>query len=353
MSSKITPNADLLISVIISNYNYGRYLDCAIQSVLEQTYKNIEIIVVDDGSADDSRYVINKFEGKILPIYQDHKGQCAALNAGFSSSRGDIIIFLDADDYLLADAIERLSRPFIGNKAITKCQAYMNAVDVEGHSLGKRIPAHLSASGSYKYEVLKHGPQAIQDAWTSGNAWARWFLEQVMPLPEDTDNSVFPDGVLNPLAALYGPVVTLEKPVADYRIHGYNNGPIGKEFSVPSLNINLLRRRKNYEFVVKRAERLGLKPLLEDWFKGRSYWKDKLQVYAISLMDTSQKKPRFREVVLAPFETRDLGKLKATSLAVMLTVIWFSPRKQSLEMIRRLLRIPKSQRIHAIGMHAS
>ena len=269
MSSKITPISDLLISVIISNYNYGRYLDSAIQSVLEQTYKKIEIIVVDDGSTDDSRYVINKFEGKISPIFQDHKGQCSALNAGFSSSRGDIIIFLDSDDSLLANAIERLVRPFIGNKAITKCQAYMNAVDAEGHSLGKRIPHHLSPSGSYKNEVLNHGPSAIDTAWTSGNAWARWFLEQVMPLPEDKDNSVFPDGVLNPLAALYGPIVTLEKPVADYRIHGYNHGSIGKEFNVPSLSINLFRQRNNYDFVAKRAENLGLKPPLEDWFKGR------------------------------------------------------------------------------------
>ena len=352
MSSKITNSSDLLISVIISNFNYGRYLDSAIQSVLEQTYKKIEIIVVDDGSSDESHSVINKFEGKILPIFQDHNGQCSALNAGFSSSHGDVIIFLDSDDSLYPNAIENLARPFIDNKNIIKSQAYMNAVDADGHSLGNRIPKYLSPSGNHKNEVLKHGPTAIQYAWTSGNAWARLFLKQVMPLPEDSDNRFFPDGILNPLAALYGPVVTLEKPVADYRIHGFNHGSIGKEFTVSSLRINLDRMRNNYEFIAKHVESLGFKPPLKDWFIGKSYWKDKLTVFAISLMDASQKKLRFREVVLAPFITRGLGKLKAIILALMLVVIWFSPRKQSLEMIRRLLRIPKSQKIHAKETHA-
>lgn len=344
MSNKTTPTSELLVSVIISNYNYERYLYSAIKSALEQTYRRIEIIIVDDGSTDNSCSVINKFEGKISPIFQDHKGQCSALNAGFSASRGDIIVFLDSDDVLHAHAIEHLARPFVDNSAITKCQAYMNAVDAEGYSLGKRIPTRLSPSGSYKNEVLKQGPQAIWNAWTSGNAWARWFLEKVMPLPEVTDNSIFPDGILNPLAAIYGPIITLEEPVADYRIHGQNRGPIGKEFSVPSLSLNLLRKRKNYEFVAKHAGNLGLKPDLDYWFRGRSYWKDTLQVYAINLMEPTQKRPRFLEVVLAPFVSRDIGVLKATSLAAILTVIWFSPRTQSLEMIRRLLRIRRSKK---------
>ena len=353
MTSQSTASSDLLISVIISNYNYGRYLDGAIQSVLEQTYKNIEIIVVDDGSTDDSHDVIKKFEGKISPIYQNHKGQCSALNAGFYLSRGDIIIFLDSDDSLLANAVERFVPTFIGNKGITKCQGYMNAIDAQGRSLGKRVPSQLTQSGIYKNEVFNYGPMAINNAWTSGNAWSRLFLEQVMPMPEDSENSVFPDGALNPLAALFGPIVTLEEPVADYRIHGLNHGPIGNEFNVSSLSKILIRRRNNYEFIAKRAEILGLYPSLEDWFKGRIYWKNNLMVYAISLMDVSQKKSRFYDVVLAPFQSKGVGPLKAISLTGMLFVIWFSPRKQSLKMIRRLLFFSKPQKTHAKGTHAN
>ncbi|MFW2439117.1 MAG: glycosyltransferase family 2 protein [Arenicellales bacterium] len=342
-----------LVSVIISNYNYGRYLGDAIKSVLGQTYSKIEVIVVDDGSTDESHEVISSFEGQITALYRDHQGQCAALNAGFPVSCGDVVVFLDSDDCLVADAIDRHVMPFKDNSEITKCQGYMNAVDAKGRPLGKKVPLQLSPSGDYKDVTLKQGPSICNHAWSSGNAWARWFIEQVFPLPEDVENSVFPDGCLNPLAALYGPIVTLEKPVADYRIHGHNKGPIGSEFSVPSLSKNLFRKRNNYEFVAKRAESLGLKPPLEDWFKGRSYWKDNLMVYAISLMDASQKKPRFHEVVLAPFVTGGVGILKASSLALMLTIIWLSPRKQSLEMIRRLLRIPESQKIHTIGTNAN
>lgn len=353
MISNIAPASDTLISVVISNYNYAHYMEAAIQSVLEQTYNKIEIIVVDDGSTDDSREVINAFKGKIASIFQDHKGQCSALNAGFSASRGDIIIFLDSDDSLVADAIERLAHPFIGNQAIAKCQGYMNAIDAEGHSLRKRVPPHLSPSGSYKDEVLKHGPSATRDAWTSGNAWARWFLEQVMPLPEDTENSVFPDGCLNPLAALYGPVVTLEKPVALYRIHGHNNGPAGYVFNEESLSKFLSRKHNNYIFVAQRAENIDLKPLLEDWFKEGNYWSDKLKEYAIRLMNPSQRTPQTREVILAPFETSRVGSLKAYGLAIILAIICLTPRQQALWMIRRLLRMPAPQTETARVKHDS
>lgn len=348
----MTPNHDFMVSVIISNYNYGRYIDSAIQSALEQSYHKVEVIVVDDGSTDNSRSVIKKYRGKISSIFRDHNGQCSALNAGFYSSVGDVIIFLDSDDKLHANAVERFVRAFRDNQIVTKCQAYMNAVDVRGDSLGKRIPEKISPSGNYKGDVLARGPQATKDAWTSGNAWARWFLEQVMPLPEYADNRIFADGVLNPLAAVYGPIVTLEEPIADYRIHGHNSGPISKEFSVLSLSTSLRRKRSNYEFIAKRAESLGLEISLEDWYRGRTYWKDTLKVYAISLIDGSQPGPQFREVVTAPFATRGLGTLRATVLAAMLAVIWLAPRKLSLEMIRHLLQLPQPQKKRAAGSYA-
>jgi glycosyltransferase involved in cell wall biosynthesis len=244
---------DPCVSVVISNYNYGRYLGDTIRSVLDQTHRNIEIIVVDDGSSDESHDVISRFGDRVSPLCRNHKGQCAALNAGFSVSRGDVVIFLDSDDCLLSDAVERFVRPFKENMAITKSQGYMIAVDAKGSSLGKMIPPRLSPSGEYKEVILKQGPWACSHAWTSGNAWARWFLEQVFPLPEDIENRVFPDGCLNPLAALYGPIVTLDKPVAYYRIHGSNKGPIGTEFSVSSLSKRLTTVQYSYEFIAQRA----------------------------------------------------------------------------------------------------
>ena len=343
MKKHISNEIEPLVSGIITNYNYACYLGDSIQSVLDQTYSNVEILVVDDGSVDESRDVISGFGKRITPLFRDHQGQCAAINTGFTASNGEIIIFFDADDCLLSDAIDRFVAAFRSKKSITKSQGYMTGVDAEGRRLDRKIPYYLSPSGNYKNPVLKKGPWVCAQAWTSGNAWARWFIEQVLPLPEDADNRVFPDGCLNPLAALYGPIITLDEPVAFYRIHDRNNGPINTEFTVSALSMNLARMRNNLEFVSKRAKRIGVNLPLERWLKWKTSWKGNLTVYAISLMDASQMSPRFHEVVMAPFKTGRLDILKATGLCTILAAVWFMPGKYALQVIRHLLRMPKVQ----------
>src|SRR5437764_1069566 len=88
------------VSVIINNYNYGRFLAEAIESALSQTLPATEVIVVDDGSTDNSPEVIGRYEGRIRSIMKSNGGQASALNAGFGASSGDVVIFLDADDVL-------------------------------------------------------------------------------------------------------------------------------------------------------------------------------------------------------------------------------------------------------------
>jgi len=343
MKGRFPREIEPLVSVVITSYNYGCYLRDSIQSVLDQTYSNIEIVVVDDGSTDESADIISGFGERIYPLYRDHQGQCAAINAGFKATNGEIIIFFDADDCLISDAVNRFVDAFRNNESITKSQGYMIGVDARGRRLDRNIPHRLSPSGNYKNLVLKKGPWMCAQAWTSGNAWARWFIEQVFPLPEDADNRVFPDGCLNPLAVLYGPIITLDEPVASYRIHDRNNGPIGTEFTVPSLSMRLERMRNSFEFASQRAEGIGINPPLEYWLKWKMSWKGNLMVYAISLMDPSQMSPRFHEVVMAPFITGKSDILKATGRCIVLTAIWFMPGKYALQAIRRLLRIPVAQ----------
>jgi len=87
------------VSVIIPNYNYARYLDQAIQSVLNQSYNNVELIVVNNGSTDNSLEILKKYEHRICVIDQPNLGQSGARNSGLSQSSGELIAFLDADDY--------------------------------------------------------------------------------------------------------------------------------------------------------------------------------------------------------------------------------------------------------------
>jgi glycosyltransferase involved in cell wall biosynthesis len=86
------------ISVIIPTYNYGCFIADAIGSVLEQTCRPDEIIVVDDGSTDETETVVRSFGDRVLYIKQENAGVCAARNRGVSESKGDLIAFLDADD---------------------------------------------------------------------------------------------------------------------------------------------------------------------------------------------------------------------------------------------------------------
>ena len=93
------------ISVVIPCYNHGAYLATAINSVLAQNYQPFEIIVVDDGSTDNTKEVACGFE-KVQYLYQTNQGLSAARNTGIKRSTGDYIIFTDADDWFLPDALE-------------------------------------------------------------------------------------------------------------------------------------------------------------------------------------------------------------------------------------------------------
>ena len=107
-----------LVSIVIDNYNYGGFVAEAIDSALAQTYPRTEVIVVDDGSTDGSREIIAAYGDRVRPLLKDNGGQASAFNAGFGLSRGEVILFLDADDALLptavAEAVDCPEEPYDG-----------------------------------------------------------------------------------------------------------------------------------------------------------------------------------------------------------------------------------------------
>jgi glycosyltransferase involved in cell wall biosynthesis len=98
-----------LVSVVIATYNMGEYLPHAVQSVLDQSYTNVEIIVIDDGSTDDTRDRIKPYlcDGRVRYLYQENKGQTVAKNRGFMESKGTYVALLDADDVWFPDKLEK------------------------------------------------------------------------------------------------------------------------------------------------------------------------------------------------------------------------------------------------------
>lgn len=95
------------VSVIVPTYNCARFLARALQSVLVQGYSDYEIIVVDDGSTDDSREVISRFDGKIKYLYQPNRGPSSARNLALSRASGELIAYLDADDIWYPQKLHR------------------------------------------------------------------------------------------------------------------------------------------------------------------------------------------------------------------------------------------------------
>jgi glycosyltransferase involved in cell wall biosynthesis len=114
------------VSVIIPSYNHAQYIAEAIDSVLAQTFKDLEIIVIDDGSTDQTASVLKSYvdNGQIVYIYQANKGPSAARNAGLRLARGRYVKFLDGDDYLYPEQIARQIRDIRGEPdaiSVTDC----------------------------------------------------------------------------------------------------------------------------------------------------------------------------------------------------------------------------------------
>lgn len=115
-----------LISVVIPCYNDAQYIEQAVQSVLNQTYANIEVIIVDDGSNVATKAVLKKLEPKITKLVtQENQGQSKARNVGILQAKGDYILVLDSDDYFEPSFCEKAIEIILKNKKIklVTCQA--------------------------------------------------------------------------------------------------------------------------------------------------------------------------------------------------------------------------------------
>lgn len=127
----------MLISVILPAYNAEKYLSKAIESILNQTYKNLEIIIIDDGSTDNTKSIINRYpDDRLVFISRENKGLIYTLNEGIKKSRGDVIVRMDADDISRLDRIEKqLEYIYKGYDLIGSNVEFIDSEDLTfGHS---------------------------------------------------------------------------------------------------------------------------------------------------------------------------------------------------------------------------
>ncbi len=125
------------VSVIIPTYNYGSFIGEAIESVLAQTFPVSEIVVVDDGSSDNTEEVVGKFGNKVKYIKQKNGGVGLARNTGVKHSTGEFIAFLDADDIWLPQKLERQLRVLENDEEIGLVTTGMREFDASGKTISK------------------------------------------------------------------------------------------------------------------------------------------------------------------------------------------------------------------------
>ena len=139
-----------LISVIMPVYNVEKYITKAIQSVLNQTYKNFELILIDDGSTDKSRSICNDFKQKdnrINVVHQNNQGVSSARNKGIQIAKGDYIVFVDADDEISNNALETMYIEIVKTKVDIVITNYTR-VSIEGKKILNPY------NGKIKYENI-------------------------------------------------------------------------------------------------------------------------------------------------------------------------------------------------------
>ena len=246
--------ASPLVSIVINNFNYARFLRQCIESGLAQTYARTEIVVVDDASSDGSQEVIRGFGDRVRAVLQERNaGQAAAMNAGFAASRGDIVIFLDADDYLYEHASERIVSAW--RPGISKLQYRLDLVDIGGQTIDLfPAPEVRFDSGDVVPHLLRDG--RYETTVTSGNAFGRAALESVLPVPE-ADFRISADGYLVTVAPFHGAVRSLEERLGAYRLHGANAWSLADTTPGDRLRRWLEHDAHKYEAVRRKALELG------------------------------------------------------------------------------------------------
>jgi hypothetical protein len=211
-----------VVSVIVINHNYGRFVAEAIESALAQTHDRVEVIVVDDGSTDDSSTVIEGYCGRIVLVLKENGGQASAFNAGFQHVSGSVVIFLDADDVLDRGVAARVAAAFARRPELAKVHYRLEVMDGNGRPGGAVTPpASLRLPSGDLRELVRLHPDDVPYPPASGNAFAAWALKRILPMPEE-DFRILADVYLLNLVPLLGPAEALDGTGGRYRVHDAN-----------------------------------------------------------------------------------------------------------------------------------
>lgn len=206
------------VSILINNFNYAAFLRRAIDSALAQTVA-AEVIVVDDGSTDDSAAIIASYGDRITAILKTNGGQASCFNSGFAASSGDIVCFLDADDFFTPEKVATLLDVYRRNPQIGWCHHSLTRETSDGRNVGNET---LPSDGPVDVRRrARLGVMRTSLPATSALSFRRSVLEQLLPMPCAPGIAVG-DHYLKMGGALLAPGYMLTAHLAVQTIHSQN-----------------------------------------------------------------------------------------------------------------------------------
>ncbi|HXJ05753.1 MAG TPA: glycosyltransferase [Candidatus Acidoferrum sp.] len=224
------------VSVLIDTYNHERFIEEAIVSVLEQDFPaaDREIIVVDDGSSDQTPEIVRTFEPQVRVLWKENGGQASAFNAGIPECKGEIVAFLDGDDWWAPGKLEQVCRALAEDQEIGLVGHGITEVYTDGREhteLLRETPRFRidSETGALAFRLRK------SFLGTSRMTFRTKVLRRIGPVPEAL--RIEADEYLFTLGAVLADVLILREALTFYRLHESN------AFQVTNGNMEALRRK--------------------------------------------------------------------------------------------------------------
>lgn len=207
------------LTIAICNYNHGKYLRDAIDSALAQTAHGVRVLIVDDGSTDDSRDIIRSYGERIAAVFQENRGQVAAYNRALEHVTSRYVILLDADDLLYADAAARVLAAFASGDFV-KVHFRLDVIAHDGARTGASVPQSVIDTDCGR--LLRAG-WLYPSPPASGNAYQVAALKRIFPVPVTADNLHGADFYAIYGIALLGAVHMIDATLGGYRMHQQSN----------------------------------------------------------------------------------------------------------------------------------
>jgi glycosyltransferase involved in cell wall biosynthesis len=306
--------AEPVLAVIITCWNYERFVGHAIDSVLSQQRSDIELVVIDDGSHDGSWDIIERRGVRAYRI--DNRGQRGACLYGLDHTTAPFVLFLDADDELKAGSLEAIVARLDAD--VAKVQFSMSEIDADGRDLGRAFSsvAEFRQREPLLRRIKRSG--VYRTPPTSGNVFRR----DVCALIRESNYDKAVDGVILFAAPMFGDVVSITKQLGSYRIHDRNDSGLGRRLDPALLQRDMTRFTDRTNHLISIARRMGLegdftRPQDMYFYQERAFFNQIAQGYRTSTVELF--------ALLKRFWHETDSRLRAPAYMVFLTLCFLAP----------------------------